>query len=112
MSGFPKQTSPIASRTTVMKKLAKLAIGLGIGLGWVALIIYGVLAYLVTRHDEREIVADGLGRQLYDTPWLLRLIIHDNSKWPGWPWFIVDIFIYAGFLALTAFALKLRKKLD
>ena len=71
------------------------------GVGWlgvaiiVCVFILAIIAYFIFSFDPRtEITYDGLGRQLYESPWLMRLIFGEDRLWAGWLWFIGDMVIF------------------
>lgn len=56
---------------------------------------YGGAAYLARSGDpEMGPAFDGLGRQLHETPRLVRWIFGQESTWPGPIWFVADIVIF------------------
>jgi hypothetical protein len=96
-----------------MKKLTRKILGWLLCLGWVVIIACGFLAYIVTAHDPNtKIVSDGLGRQLYDAPWLVRMFLFGSDRWPGLGWFVADFVIFWGFAALSYYVVTIREKLD
>jgi hypothetical protein len=76
-------------------------------IGWVGIVIIvciliaGFIAYFVFSFDPRtKITHDGLGRQLYESPWFMRLILGQDRLWAGWLWFIGDMVIFWGGIGL------------
>jgi len=63
----------------------------------------GFLAYY-TYTFETNITLDGLGRQLYNSPWFIKLIMGEDRLWAGWIWFICDVIIFWGGI-ISGFAL-------
>ena len=59
------------------------------------------LAYFVTRPDPfTHAFADGLGRALTTSPFLMRLMFGQDRLWAGWAWFAIDLVAFWGCLAL------------
>lgn len=74
------------------------------------LIVLGVdfLAYFVTSTDEATgIMYDGLGRQLFQTPALLRLIFGQERLYPGFYWFLFDVALFFGLIGVAGLSGKI-----
>jgi hypothetical protein len=60
-------------------------------------IIAAFIAYFVVSSDSHTgMTFDGLGRQLRESPILMRLIFGQDRLWPGWKWFALDLIIFWG----------------
>jgi hypothetical protein len=60
-------------------------------------IIAAVIAYFVVSVDPHTgMTFDGFGRQLSESPILMRLIFGQDRLWPGWKWFVLDLIIFWG----------------
>ena len=75
-----------------MKKLIKLIANTFAGMIFLSVFILGFFAYF-SRSQEGATIYDGLGRELYLVPPLLRFIIPD-SLWPGFGWYAVDFIVF------------------
>ena len=65
------------------------------------ILIAGFIAYFIFSFDpQTQITCDGFGRQLYDSPFFMRLIFGQERLWTGWVWFIGDMLIFWGGLGL------------
>jgi len=76
-------------------------------IGWLGVVIIGCvfiagfIAYFIFSFDpQNKIPFDGFGRQLYESPWFMRLIFGQDRLWPGWGWFIGDMIIFWGGIGL------------
>lgn len=62
----------------------------------------GFLAYFVfSFNTDTQQWFDGLGRSLTDSPWLMRLILGEDRQWAGWFWFLVDMVVFWGGIAIA-----------
>lgn len=82
-----------------MHPIKKISTGIGVIL-IITLFVLAFLAYFVSRFDSGERY-DGLGRALVDSPWVVRIIFGEEKMWVGWKWFIVDMVIFWGGIALA-----------
>lgn len=74
--------------------MRRLALIFGIGI-IVVTFVCGFLAYFVTHTDPgTRIIYDGFGRQLTESPWLLRVILTQDRLWAGWAWFAGDFVVF------------------
>ena len=73
---------------------------------------YGYLAYLVRSVNESGILVDGLGRTLLLTPAIVKLILHPDSLWAGFIWFIADAVIFFGSIGIGALIFKMLYESD
>ncbi len=63
----------------------------------IAIFIVGFMAYFVFSFDPQTKTAyDGVGRELSEAPWIMRLIFDEDRLWAGWSWFIADMIIFWG----------------
>lgn len=61
----------------------------------------GVLAYFVCTTDQTtNIMYDGFGRRLSESPFLMRWIFGEERVWAGWKWFFLDMVIFWGTMIL------------
>ena len=91
-----------------MRAVRKFLIGLGVVLILSAQ-VGAVFAYFVYHTDaETNIMYDGFGRQLSQTPYVVRYIFGEERVWPGWAWGAVDFVVYwamvVGGIGLCVFA--------
>ena len=93
-----------------MKKLIKLIANTFAGIIFLSVFILGFFAYF-SRSQEGAIIYDGLGRELYLVPPLLRFIIPD-SLWPGFGWYAVDFIVFFGGIAIAGGIIALVNKED
>jgi len=57
--------------------------------------------YFVTSFNtETHIWLDGLGRPLSESPWFMRFIFGQNHLWAGWGWWLADMVIFWGGIAV------------
>ena len=62
-----------------------------------AVFVVGFVAYFIFSFEpQTRVTYDGLGRQLTDSPWLVRLILGEDKQWAGWRWFLVDMVVFWG----------------
>lgn len=67
-----------------------------IGVVWfIGLLIAGFLGYFVTTSGP-EGMTDGLGRQLSEAPFLMRMIFGQERLWAGFGWFVAEMVIFWG----------------
>ena len=70
----------------------------------IAAMVAGFLITSVRQYSTSPLVwRDGLGRELFESPWFIRSV---DNLWAGWIWFFADIFIFyggifVGFLLIT-----------
>ena len=66
-------------------------------LGVMLIIATMVAAFLITYvriYSTSPLVwRDGLGRELFESPWFIRSV---DNLWAGWIWFFADTFIFYG----------------
>ena len=67
------------------------------------LLVGGVLAYFVTSFKD-NVLRDGLGRQLYEAPAILKFLWIE-SHWPGFNWWLFDMVYFWGGISFIAFVL-------
>lgn len=72
------------------------------------LIIGGILGYFVTSFKE-NILKDGLGRKLYESPKFLKYIWNEDY-WVGFNWLIFDMIYLFGGVYFVCFILWKDKK--
>lgn len=90
-------------------KTALRKILLPVGAIWfIALLIAGFLAYFVTSRGANG-ATDGFGRTLSEAPMLIRIILGQERMWAGWGWFVGEMVIFWGSIAL---AVNISKWLD
>ena len=68
---------------------------------FVPLLVVGFLAYLVVYTGPGGKIFDGLGRELFEVPLLLRLFWID--QWPGLGWYLIDMAVFWITLPLVLF---------
>jgi hypothetical protein len=79
-----------------------------LGICWfIALFVAGFLAYFVSTTGTPP--TDGLGRPLSEAPLLMRLLFGQERMWAGWVWFLAEMVIFWGSIAL---AVNISKWLD
>ncbi|MCK4739802.1 MAG: hypothetical protein KAT46_07615 [Deltaproteobacteria bacterium] len=53
------------------------------------------IAYFVSSFDpQTKTTYDGFGRELSESPWLIKLILEEGRFWAGWKWFVGDLVIF------------------
>lgn len=63
----------------------------------IAVFIAGFVAYFVYKTDPTtNIMYDGFGRRLSESPFLMRLILGQDRLWAGWLWFVGDMVVFWG----------------
>ena len=73
----------------------------------VAIIGAAFMAYFIFSFDPlTKTTYDGLGRQLYESPWFMRFFFGQDRQWAGWLWFVGDLIIFLGGMA---FGINLAK---
>lgn len=74
------------------------------GLGGVIIatvFVASFVAYFVYNTDPNtKIMHDGFGRQLTQSPWLMRAVFGQERLWAGWKWFALDMTIFWGGIAI------------
>ncbi len=61
--------------------------------------VLGFMAYFVKSiNNTSGIFYDGFGRQLYEAPTLLQIILPIEPMWAGFVWFILDLIVFFGLL--------------
>jgi hypothetical protein len=76
-------------------------------------LVAGVMAYFVRSfHQPTGTWFDGLGRQLEQTPLIARILFSAESQWPGWGYFVLDIAVFWGGVAMAYGLLTLAAKLE
>lgn len=75
---------------------------------FIALFIAGFLAYMVSSSGPGG-PHDGLGRPLSVSPWAMRFFFGQDHLWAGWGWFVGDMAIFWGSIAL---GLMIWKRLE
>lgn len=73
-----------------------------VGVGMIVCVfVAGFIAYFVYGVDpQTNIMYDGFRRQLYPSPWFMRLMFGQDRLWAGWFWFIADMAIFWGSIGL------------
>ena len=74
--------------------MRRIACVLGVGI-IIADLVLAFLAYFVLQSGELG-VFDGLGRELTESPWLVRFVFGTDRMWAGWLWFLADMVIFFG----------------
>jgi len=70
------------------------------------------LAYFVRTFDKVwGIWYDGLGRRLEETPIIARFIFGEDSEWVGWGYFLLDLAVFWGGVAIATGLIALAAKL-
>jgi len=70
--------------------------GLGVAM-MICVFIAGFIAYFIYHTDpDTNVMYDGFGRPLSESPFLVRLLFGEERLWPGWFWSIGDIVIFWG----------------
>ncbi len=95
-----------------MRKLALYAGAVVIVIVFVAAFV----AYFVSALDvTTQQLADGFGRPLSESPLFMRLVLGQDQLWAGWTWFLVDLVVFWGGIAigylLIGYGLKDEKSL-
>ena len=67
---------------------------------FLALFVCIWLGYGITSPDS-DGLRDGLGRHLSEAPILMRIFFGQDRMWAGWGWFIGDLAIFWGSIAIT-----------
>lgn len=93
-----------------MRKLGSIVGGLIL----VSIFVCGFIAYFVTSFDaDTRQWFDGFGRPLSQSPWFMRVIFGQERLWAGWLWFMADMTIFWGGIAvgfsLVSFGTDKRK---
>ena len=92
-----------SKHANVMKTLAVIALRLGTLAVAEAVIHYCYFAFFVIGVHGADgvvnIITDGWGRPLTDTPSLLRGLLPEFDMWAGWGWAVVDfaVIFFGGF---------------
>lgn len=73
----------------------------------IALFIASFLAYFTVSAGPSP--TDGLGRRLFESPTIMRIVFGQDRMWAGWKWFISDMVVFWG--SIGAF-LKLHTIVD
>jgi hypothetical protein len=101
MRGVPFSELLTRGKMGSMKKvLRKILIPIGV-IWFISLFIAAFMAYFVSSVGPNGIY-DGLGRSLTDTLLLVRIFFGEERMWTGWKWFISDMIIFWGSIALAA----------
>lgn len=76
-----------------------------IGIGVIVVVfIAGFMAYFVTSVDPvTHQMSDGFGRELVESPMLVRFLFGQERLWVGWLWFVVDFIVFWGGMGLGFF---------
>lgn len=95
-----------------MRKIASKLIGFILVVGWIVLLIAGFMAYFVS-HAKNGVSIDGLGRQLFDAPAVIRfLLLGVQGRWAGFGWFCVDFIIVWGWIGVAYILISVSEKLS
>jgi hypothetical protein len=63
--------------------------------------VAGFIAYFVTSFNaETHTWLDGFGRPLSESPWFIRFMFGQDRLWAGWDWFLADMVIFWGGVAV------------
>lgn len=81
--------------------MPKKALSIFAAIWFISLFICGFLAYM-TSSSNADGPCDGLGRHLTPAPALMRVIFGQRRMWAGWGWFIGDMTIFWGSIAIVA----------
>ena len=72
-------------------------------IGWLGVAIFiavniaGIFAFFITSANRvTNVMYDGFGRMLSESPFLVRMILGQERLWAGWFWCIADLVIYFG----------------
>lgn len=80
--------------------MRKIIGGIGVAL-MIAVFIAGFVAYFIYKTDPTtNIMYDGFGRPLSESPFLMRWIFGQERLWAGWLWFVGDMVIFWGGLLI------------
>ena len=93
-----------------MSKIIKNLLYIIAGVWILSAFVYGFIAYFVTGSADNGAVTDGLGRTLFQTPALLRLIFGEERFYPGFGWFIFDMVAFWGSLVGAMGLVRLGEK--
>lgn len=94
-----------------MRKLLSgisLVVSLVIG---IALIYYVFNAYFIISFSTQGKMVDGLGRTLYESPWLVNFILR-TGDWPGLTWFLIDLIVFWSSIFVLYLLIKVRFRLN
>jgi hypothetical protein len=76
-------------------------------------LVVGFLAYFTRSFNQStHLWFDGLGRKLEDTPFIARFIFGADSQWAGWGYFVLDLVVFWGGVAVAIGLLTLAAKFD
>lgn len=71
----------------------------------ITVVIAAFIAYFVYKTDPTtNVIYDGFGRPLSESPFLMRWFLGQDRVWAGWVWFALDMVIFWGG-ALTGYGL-------
>lgn len=91
----------------VMKKLSKI-LGLIIG---ASVFLATCNAYFVTKFNPVDkTFYDGFGRLLNPSPFFMRMVFGQDRFWAGWSWFLIDLIIFWGGMAIAILLINLGYK--
>ncbi|MDO8684506.1 MAG: hypothetical protein Q7N50_13610 [Armatimonadota bacterium] len=63
--------------------------------------VAGFIAYFITSFNaETHTWFDGFGRPLSESPLLMRFMFGQDRLWTGWGWFLADMVIFWGGVAV------------
>lgn len=79
--------------------LRKILVPIGV-IWFIALFVAGFMAYLVSSAGP-DGPCDGLGRSLTQAPMLMRIFFGQEHMWAGWLWFVGDMVVFWGSVALA-----------
>ncbi len=83
-----------------MKKLLRKVL-FPVGVIWfIALFVAGFMAYFVSSAGP-DGPCDGLGRSLTQAPMLMRIFLGQERMWSGWLWFVGDMVLFWGSVAVA-----------
>ena len=86
---------------SAMKKIIQKIIYVFIGAAVICFFVLGFMAYFVSSFDiSKGIMYDGLGRQLTESPFIVRFVFGEEILWAGWGWFAVDLIVFWGGVAI------------
>ena len=59
-------------------------------------------AYFVTKFNPaNKAFYDGFGRPLTTSPFFMRIVFGQERLWAGWSWFLMDLIIFWGGIAIA-----------
>ncbi|MFC1578415.1 hypothetical protein ACFL36_05325 [Thermodesulfobacteriota bacterium] len=79
----------------------------------ICFLVLGFMAYFVSSFDKTKgMMSDGLGRVLYESPFIVRFIFGEGRLWPGWGWFAIDMIVFWGGIAIGYWLIQVANRLE